>query len=127
MTLPRRRFLSGAAAAVAAPWLASGARAADVERFSLGVASGQPRADGMVLWTRLTGGDMAPRETVRWELAADEAFTRIVARGEETAEADWAFARAGDSLRLDRLDVTVPGRPLRLSNRPPDRARRFHA
>jgi hypothetical protein len=39
MTLPRRRFLSGAAAAVAAPWLASGARAADVERFSLGVAS----------------------------------------------------------------------------------------
>jgi alkaline phosphatase D len=35
---------------------------------------------------------MAPRETVRWELAADEAFTRIVARGEETAEADWAYS-----------------------------------
>ena len=49
MTLPRRRFLSGAAAAVAAPWLASGSRAADVERFTLGIASGQPRADGVVL------------------------------------------------------------------------------
>jgi len=101
MTLPRRRFLSGAAAAVAAPWLASGPRAADLERFSLGVASGQPRADGMVLWTRLTGGDMAPRETVRWELAADEAFTRIVARGEETAEADWAYSVHAEPAGLD--------------------------
>ena len=61
MRLPRRRFLSSAAAVVAAPWLASGPRAADVPRFSLGVASGQPRADGMVLWTRLTGGDLSPR------------------------------------------------------------------
>ena len=92
MTLPRRRFLTGAAAVAASPWLATRPRAADVERFPLGVASGQPRADGMVLWTRLTGGDMAPRETVRWELAADEAFTRIVARGEETAEAEWAHS-----------------------------------
>src|SRR3954447_20883334 len=92
MTLPRRRFLSGAAATVAAPWLASGPRAARGERFSLGVASGQPRADGMVLWTRLTGGDMTRRETVRWELAADEAFTRVVARGEETADAEWAYS-----------------------------------
>jgi hypothetical protein len=36
------------------------ARAADVPRFELGVASGQPRADGMVLWTRLTGPDLPP-------------------------------------------------------------------
>ena len=28
----------------------------------------------MVLWTRLTGGDLSPRETVRWELADDEAL-----------------------------------------------------
>ena len=92
MTLPRRRFLGGAAAVVASPWIASGPRAADVARFSLGVASGQPRPDGMVLWTRLTGGDLSPRETVRWELADDEGFTRIVARGEETAEAAWAHS-----------------------------------
>jgi len=92
MTLPRRRFLSSAAAVVASPWIASEPRAADVARFSLGVASGQPRADGMVLWTRLTGGDLSPRETVRWELADDEAFTRVVARGEETAEVAWAHS-----------------------------------
>ena len=88
----RRRFIQGAAAAIGAPWLGSRARAADLPRFALGVASGQPRADSVVLWTRLTGGDLTPRETVRWELAADEAFTRVVARGEETAEADWAYS-----------------------------------
>ncbi|MEY4762203.1 MAG: hypothetical protein RLZZ200_2059 [Pseudomonadota bacterium] len=44
----------------------------------------------MVLWTRLAlrplepGAGLAPRElTVHWELAADEAMTRIVARGSE--------------------------------------------
>ena len=56
----RRRFVQGAAAAIGAPWLGSRSRAADLPRFALGVASGQPRADGVVLWTRLTGGDLAP-------------------------------------------------------------------
>ncbi len=99
--MKRRHFVHGATAVIAAPWLASAPRAADVARFSLGVASGQPRADGMVLWTRLTGGDMAQRETVRWELADDEAFTRIVARGEETAEADWAYSVHAEPAGLD--------------------------
>jgi alkaline phosphatase D len=90
--LPRRRFLGGAAALTAAPWLASGPRAADVERFTLGVASGQPRADSVVLWTRLMGDGLPERVVVRWELAADEQFQRIVARGEESAEADSAHS-----------------------------------
>src|SRR4029453_16777170 len=88
----RRRFLSGAAAVVAAPWLAGGARAADVQRFSLGVASGQPRADRVVLWTRVMGDALPERIPVRWELAADERFHRIVARGEENAESAWAHS-----------------------------------
>src|SRR5215207_9169182 len=79
----RRRFLSGAAAVVAAPWLASGPRAADVPRFALGVASGQPRADTVVLWTRLMGEALPERVPVRWEIARDERFREIVARGEE--------------------------------------------
>ncbi|MEO7335787.1 MAG: hypothetical protein ABIV63_04315, partial [Caldimonas sp.] len=57
----RRVLLQGAGALTFAPWLASGARAADQPRFALGVASGQPRTDGMVLWTRLTGGDLGER------------------------------------------------------------------
>ncbi|MGZ5129740.1 MAG: alkaline phosphatase D family protein [Caldimonas sp.] len=92
LALPRRRFVAGAAAFTVAPWLGSLARGADAARFSLGIASGQPRADGMVLWTRLNGDGLQERETVRWEMAADEKFQRIVARGEEIAEAAWAHS-----------------------------------
>ena len=74
------------------PWLAGGPRAADRRRFDLGVASGQPQARSVVLWTRLTGDDLAARVTVRWEVAHDEAFGRIAARGEEEAEAAWAHS-----------------------------------
>ncbi|MGZ5276903.1 MAG: alkaline phosphatase D family protein [Caldimonas sp.] len=92
LALPRRRFVAGAAAFIVAPWLGSLARGADAARFSLGIASGQPRADGMVLWTRLNGDGLQERETVRWEMAADKKFQRIVARGEEIAEAAWAHS-----------------------------------
>ncbi len=90
--MKRRRFVHGATALVALPWLASAPRAADVPRFPFGVASGQPRADGMVLWTRLMGEALADRVAVRWEVADDERFARIVAHGEESAEADWAHS-----------------------------------
>jgi alkaline phosphatase D len=61
--------------------------------FTLGVASGDPSADGMVLWTRLAvdplaedglGGVGEQRTDVEWELADDERFTRVVRRGIET-------------------------------------------
>lgn len=83
----RRRWLQGAgAAALALPALVRDARAqAGEPRFALGVASGHPGPGGMVLWTRLVGPGLPESVPVRWELAADEAFTRIVARGEETA------------------------------------------
>ena len=52
--------------------------------FSLGVASGDPLPDGVVLWTRLapeplTGGGMPnARIEVQWEVATDERFTDTV-------------------------------------------------
>ncbi|MBS0445444.1 MAG: alkaline phosphatase D family protein [Proteobacteria bacterium] len=92
MTTSRRRLLQGAAALVAAPWLVPQARAADVPRFALGIASGQPHADGMVLWTRLTGPELPGRVPVRWEVARDDAFRDVVAKGEEVAEADWSHS-----------------------------------
>lgn len=59
--------------------------------FTLGVASGDPTPDGIVLWTRLAldplhGGGM-PNEPipVRWEIADDEAMKNIVAHGTEIA------------------------------------------
>jgi alkaline phosphatase D len=58
--------------------------------FSLGVASGYPSPDGMVLWTRL-GLVLDPLPVpVRWEIAADEAMKSIILSGETTAEAEWA-------------------------------------
>ena len=59
--------------------------------FTLGVASGDPTPDGVVLWTRLApdplrGGGMPPlRVSVRWEIADDEGFTRMVQRGQALA------------------------------------------
>ena len=56
--------------------------------FGLGVASGDPTSDGMVLWTRLLpaepGAASSPL-TVRWEVADDDRFLRIVQRGTATA------------------------------------------
>jgi alkaline phosphatase D len=60
--------------------------------FSLGVASGYPSPDGMVLWTRL-GQVLDPLPVpVRWEIAADEAMKSIIFSGETTAEAAWAHS-----------------------------------
>ena len=60
--------------------------------FQLGVASGDPSADGFVLWTRLAPEPLAPGGgmpmvpvLVGWEVAADEAFRTIVAKGDAIA------------------------------------------
>jgi phosphodiesterase/alkaline phosphatase D-like protein len=62
--------------------------------FTLGVASGDPAPDGAVIWTRLApepladdglGGMPARAVDVEWEVATDEAFTRIERRGTTTA------------------------------------------
>jgi alkaline phosphatase D len=86
------------------PWFVRGAHGADTGRFALGIASGQPRADRMVLWTRLTGDSLGERETVRWEIADDEKFERIVASGDEIAEAAWAHSVHAEPVGL------APGR-----------------
>ena len=59
--------------------------------FTLGVASGDPLADAVVLWTRLApeplaGGGMPPQDVVvEWEVAADERFARVVRQGSAVA------------------------------------------
>ncbi len=92
----RRQVLSlsaGVAACVSfAPLFVRHARAADTPRFALGIASGHPKPDRLVLWTRLSGADLPAKVDVRWELAHDEAFTQIAANGTELAEAAWAHS-----------------------------------
>jgi alkaline phosphatase D len=91
----RRSFLRGAGAAVA--WAASGCVPPPsgplpprftADPFSLGVASGCPRPDGVVLWTRLApaprepGGGLPPETfPVTWRLAEDPGLVRVVRQG----------------------------------------------
>ena len=90
--LTRRTFLRGSALAALAlasgmvPRRAAGLAPASVP-FSLGVASGDPTHDSVVLWTRLAvdplnGGGMpqVPIE-VGWKIAADPHLQHIVRRG----------------------------------------------
>jgi len=118
MDQQRRIFLSNAgrlaALAAAGPALmgaSSIVRApGGVYPFSLGVASGSPLPDSVILWTRILGDPLDAAATppgpvaVRWEVAEDQAFARLVAKG--TASALPALAHSV------HVDVTglAPGR-----------------
>ena len=102
MPLSRRAFLvrSGAfAVALALPFSGVLARPRFAGNpFTLGVASGYPRPGGVVLWTRLApeplagGGMPFAAVEVEWEIAADEAFRKIVRRGREIATPEFAHS-----------------------------------
>jgi alkaline phosphatase D len=110
--LSRRLFLAWGASLVALPTSATQSRA--VERkvsfsnnpFQLGVASGEPDATSVVLWTRLApkpldpdGGLKPETIEVRWELAEDESMKKPVAQG-----TGLATSQLGHSVH-----ITVPG------------------
>jgi len=66
--------------------------------FTLGVVSGDPSPDGVVLWTRLAldplnGGGM-PRQPiqVQWQVASDERFSTVVKSGKTVAAPDWGHS-----------------------------------
>jgi len=94
----RRLFLAFGSALAAVPLLGVRASAADrkvtfdADPFSLGVASGDPAADSVVLWTKLApkpleaDGGMKPEVVnVGWEIAEDDAFKKVVASGTAVA------------------------------------------
>ncbi len=58
--------------------------------FRHGVASGDPDATSLVLWTRVEPEGDGP-VTVRWQLAEDADFARVVAGGEVTTDAGRDF------------------------------------
>jgi alkaline phosphatase D len=103
--LKRRDFLGLAAgAAVAGSLQGCAGRIRRRSRFAsdpftLGVASGYPTPDGIVLWTRLAPspleplGGMSPEPaTVGWEVATDEQMRRVVASGVESVVPEWGFS-----------------------------------
>ncbi|RBY81846.1 alkaline phosphatase [Blastococcus sp. TF02A-26] len=103
LALSRRTVLKGGLAAAAFTFL--GGCTSDEAReqvdqtarsgvFAFGVASGDPTATEVLLWTRVTpteeatpGSGRGPEVTVEWEVAADEDFNDIVASGEARTDA----------------------------------------
>ena len=111
--LHRRGLLRGATALAALAVVQPGARAQAVTGglFSLGVASGDPLPDGLVLWTRLATAPLEPGGgiglagiPVGWELAEDAGFRRVVQSGAAEARAE-----AGHSVHVEVTGLK-PGR-----------------
>jgi alkaline phosphatase D len=78
------------------------------ELFALGVASGDPVADSVILWTRLVadpsaddGGVGTAPIPVGWELATDEAFEEVVASGDAVADPALAHSVHVDASALE--------------------------
>jgi alkaline phosphatase D len=75
--------------------------------FTLGVASGDPLPDRVVLWTRLApdpanGGGMGTDDVaVIWEVGEDDTFATLAASGIATASARWAHSVHVDAGGLD--------------------------
>ncbi|MGH3545617.1 MAG: alkaline phosphatase D family protein [Mycobacteriales bacterium] len=100
----RRELFTGTAAVVGAALAGSAPASAatrttdTAEPFLLGVASGDPLPDGIVLWTRLVrdafdAKSMPARPvTVDWQIAEDERFRRVARAGTTAAHPELAHS-----------------------------------
>lgn len=69
--------------------------------FLIGVASGDPKEDGVIVWTHITPDSAtAPSITLDWELAYDTSFLNPVQAGTYTTDAsrDWTIGIAVENL-----------------------------
>ncbi|MET0491303.1 MAG: alkaline phosphatase D family protein [Acidimicrobiales bacterium] len=80
--------------------------------FSLGVASGDPASDSVILWTRLAPAPLTPDGSggmpddlvdVRWQIATDDRFTAIVDEGIATADPQYGHSVHVDAGGLDAV------------------------
>ena len=82
----RRQFLGGALAASAAIGSGGALAASGGAVFVHGVASGDPLATAVVIWTRVSG--QSRRTPVQWSVAVDAAMTQVVRKGTAFASAE---------------------------------------
>jgi len=106
-SMARRRLLTGALGLALLPFYAAGHSGPSLRErprfvaypFALGVASGTPTSNSVVLWTRLApdplhGGGIPRDERIRvsWEIAADEAFTQPLQRGDYAVASELGYS-----------------------------------
>ena len=103
-SVSRRAFVgAGLGVAASSALRPFAARATDLRfatnPFTLGVASGYPEPNAIVLWTRLApeplvpgGGLPSAPVAVDWEIAQDERFAKVVRRGTTYATPDWGHS-----------------------------------
>ena len=111
MGINRREFVALAAALGATLALGPGTAQAQPrwrerrDRYPQGVASGDPDERSVILWTRREPDPGARAHRLTVEVAEDEAFRRIAARGtaEVSADSDWTCRFLAAGLRPGRL------------------------
>lgn len=103
----RRRFifkLASVSAVVGAGSVLSACGGGDAPvRFDYGVASGDPLADRVILWTHAKYGALkepSASVTLTWQVANDAAFTQLVASGTVVSEAANGFTAKVDASGL---------------------------
>ncbi|AOF87750.1 phoD-like phosphatase family protein [Hydrogenophaga sp. RAC07] len=104
----RRSFIirvASASAAVAAGGLLSACGGGDDDaspsaRFDFGVASGDPLADRVVLWTHAAPANGQSTVSLTWEVARDAGFTQVVSSGQVQATAAAGFTAKVDATGL---------------------------
>lgn len=104
----RRSFIirvASASAAVAAGGLLSACGGGDdaatpPARFDFGVASGDPLADRVVLWTHAAPANGQSAVSLTWEVARDAGFTQVVSSGQVQATAAAGFTAKVDATGL---------------------------
>ena len=102
-TPSRREFMikvGSVSAAMAAGASLSACGGSAQPEFLYGVASGDPLADRVILWThaKFPGSDSAV--ALRYQVATDAAFTQIVSQGEIEAKTDTGFTAKVDATGL---------------------------
>lgn len=106
--LTRRDFLKASALGMGAVAISTGLAGCVLDsdddrsiRFTHGVASGDPLADGVILWTRAEpSGNRSKPVNVGWEIATDEGFTNTIHTGTAQASEAHDFTVKVDVRRL---------------------------
>ena len=101
----RRNFLAGTSGAVAAALLPQaltgcGGSTPPPSEFRYGVASGDPLADRVILWTHARIPQSTEAVALTWQVATDAGFASIVRAGQATAGAETGFTVKIDATGL---------------------------